>query len=81
VPYAHEEYRAPPVPDGDELDRPSFRRRPDRLEASHGGKGRHQRPQIGPELRERQELADIGHAREERGEIDVASGYDSSFDE
>jgi hypothetical protein len=68
------------VADGEELDRPALGRGADRLQARDAGKLLDQRPGARPELRQRQELAEVGDPGEQPVKIDGLS-YDSSFEE
>jgi hypothetical protein len=80
VRHADQQRRPPSVADREQLDRPAFGRRADRLQAGEPRELRDQRPRARPQLLDGQELAKVRDPCEERGEIELAA-YDSSFEE
>jgi hypothetical protein len=78
--YAHQQRRSPPIADRQELDRPAFGRRADRLETREPRELGDQRPRARPQLLDGQELAKVRDPCEERGKVELAA-YDSSFEE
>jgi hypothetical protein len=69
------------VADGQQVDRPSLGGPTDRLETRERREFRDQRARRRPELLERRELGRVRDAPEERGEVQVRTGYESSFEE
>jgi hypothetical protein len=80
VRHADQQRGPPSVAERQQLDRPFFGRRADRLERREPRELGAQRPRARPQLLDGQELAKVRDACEERGKVELAA-YDSSFEE